>query len=221
MNELIFILHILFVVALVLGALRIGKEALMMLFCFQGLISNLFVFKQMELFGLTITCTDPYVIGAYLSLGLLQSYYGKKEANKALLLSFSMLATLLIVIFLHIQYFPSPSDSYHTLYNGLLKEAPRVCITSMVVAITAQKLSIYLHSLFSSYRIHKLLILFLPMAIAQLYDTVAFSYIALSGVVHSLWHVIIISYLVKLLTTSCMAPFTTLSKKFYKSPTSL
>jgi len=216
MNEVIFLLHVLCIAALVLISLRVGKEALMMLFCFQGIVANLFVFKQMVFFGLTITCTDAYLIGAYLSLGLLQHYYGTKEANRAIVLSFCMLLSLLAATLLHASYIPSPTDTYHDLYSKLFKGTPRVCLTSMVIAISAQKLSIYLQSWLSRSRFPKLFVLSLPMVLAQLYDTVAFSYLALAGVVYSLWHVIIVSYLVKLLTISCMTPFTLLAKKFYR-----
>lgn len=215
MNESIFLVHIVMISLLALGALRLGKEALVVSFCLQGVVANLFIFKQIAFLGLTITCTDAYIIGSYFSLGLLQHHYGKEAAHKAILLSFYVLLIFLAFSMLHLLYTPIPQDTYHPLYSQLLKITPRIYLTSLVVGFTAQKLHVYLQEVCESTRLLKILKLSLPVVCSQLYDTVAFSYLALYGIVDVLWDVMLMSYLVKLLTILCMTPFALFSKKFY------
>ena len=63
MNELIFLFHILLVLSFVLGALRLGKNALLSLLALQAILANLFVVKQISLFGFAVTCSDVFAIG--------------------------------------------------------------------------------------------------------------------------------------------------------------
>jgi len=81
MNEFIFLLHIIIIAISSLVALRLGKEALVAYVCVLGILSNLFVTKQILLFGFNVIATDAFVVGAVLGLQLLQEYYGKKTEN--------------------------------------------------------------------------------------------------------------------------------------------
>ena len=76
MNEFVFFLHIFVVATFALGACRLGKEMLVAWIGLQAVLANLFVLKQMKLFWLDVTCSDVYAVGAFLSLNLLQEYYG-------------------------------------------------------------------------------------------------------------------------------------------------
>ena len=81
MNELIFFAHVLISVALMLGALRFGRVVLVAAICLQEVLANLFVLKQVTLFGLEVTCSDAYAIGSIIGLNLLQEFYGKERAR--------------------------------------------------------------------------------------------------------------------------------------------
>jgi queuosine precursor transporter len=216
MNEIFFALHIIIVSILVLGALKLGKQALTLAFCFQALIANLLIFKQMSFFGFVITCTDAYIIGCYFSLGLIQHYYGEKAANKAVSLCLYLLISFLIVSMMHLLYQPSEYDTYHDLYKKLLKTTPRIILTSLLVGFTSQKFNIYLQNFLGKkfLTLPRSLKIAIPIVCSQLLDTVAFSLLALYGLVHSLSSIILMSYLIKLLTILCMTPFIALSKQF-------
>ena len=84
MNELVFFTSILAVSTFSLGVLSLGKEALVAFICLQGLLSNLFVTKQIMLFGLDVTSSDIFAVGTILSLNLLQEYYGPQIVKKAI-----------------------------------------------------------------------------------------------------------------------------------------
>lgn len=199
---------------LVLLALRFGKEALIVLFCLQGLLANLFLLKQISLFGFIITCTDTYTIGCYFCLGLLQLYFGEKAANQAILLGFLSLAILLIMSLFQVAYIPSVYDSYDPIYRKILGTTPRIALTSLGVALLSQRLNLFLQKKLQNI-LPTVLVISLPILISQFVDTLLFTLIALYGQVHHLGHIVFISYLVKAIALFCVTPFTILSKKFY------
>ena len=88
MNELIFIGYIVIVSVASLIAARFGKEALIALISVEALLLNIFVLKQITLFGLTATAADALAVGSSLALNLFQEQYDKKTAQKAIWISF-------------------------------------------------------------------------------------------------------------------------------------
>ena len=220
MNEALFLAHAIFISAAVLGACKLGKQALISLFCLQAFIANLLLFKQIDFLGLVITCTDAYAIGCFFSLGLIQYYYGEETANDAISLCFCLLIFLTITSQIHLLYEPSRYDTYHPLYKQIFSSTPRILLSSLLIGFTSQKICVFLQRILSKKypRIPQALLILTPIAIAQAYDTIFFSILALYGVMHSLVHLIIMSYLVKLAALASMSPFIALSKKFKKVP---
>ena len=97
MNEFTFFLHVVALMSFVLISLRIGKEALTAALVVQIILGNLFVTKQMTLFGLEITCSEMYTVGGIFSMNLLQTYFGRKAANKALVIIFFLLFFVVVI----------------------------------------------------------------------------------------------------------------------------
>jgi uncharacterized integral membrane protein (TIGR00697 family) len=222
MNELLFLLHVTIVGSSALLALRFGKEGLIALFCLQALLANVFIFKQMACFGLIVTCTDTFIIGCDFSLGLLQRHHGADAAKKAVAICLLLLIFFVLMSKLHLLYIPSSFDTYHHVYTTLFQTTPRIICASLMVGFLSQKINIYLQGLTQKFfnNSKAALILFLPIALSQLFDTVAFSFIGLYGQVHSITNIILMSYIIKLITLILMSPFGQLSQKFYPLPRS-
>ena len=72
MNETIFFLHIFSALLFLALAIRLGKMALGVYVALSGVLANLFVVKQIELFGLHATASDVFAVGGILGLNLLQ-----------------------------------------------------------------------------------------------------------------------------------------------------
>ena len=72
MNELIFLFHLVISLIFLGLAIRLGKIALGLYIGLSGVLANLFVVKQVQLFGLNATASDVFVIGGILGLNLLQ-----------------------------------------------------------------------------------------------------------------------------------------------------
>lgn len=215
MNEVFFILQILFIGAAVLVAFRFGKEALIAIFCLQAIVANVFILKQMRCFGLIVSCTDSYIIGCDFSLGLLQKHFGEKAAKRATIVCLSLMLFFLAASWFQLAYTPSIYDKGHAIYSDLFAVTPRVLLASLFTSFTAQKINIYLQkTLESSFPKAPLpILLFTPIIISQGYDTVVFSFLGLYGTLYSIKDIMIMSFLIKCLSILGMTLFAKLSKK--------
>ena len=120
MNELIFIVYILVVSIAAIIASKWGKDALVGLICVQAVLMNLFVIKQITLFGLTATASDALAVGTTLSLNLLQEYYQKSAAQRAIWISFFCSLFYTGIALLHLAYIPAPTDTSSAFFAALL-----------------------------------------------------------------------------------------------------
>jgi uncharacterized PurR-regulated membrane protein YhhQ (DUF165 family) len=77
LNESVFFLQVVLIIAFSLLALKRGSAALTTWITVQALLANLFVLKQITLFGLNVTASDGFAIGSLLGINLLQEYFSK------------------------------------------------------------------------------------------------------------------------------------------------
>lgn len=205
MNEVIFFLQTVLIVAFALWAMKLGKEALIGWVTIQALIANLFVLKQINLFGLEVTASDAFAIGSLLGLNFLQEYFSREEANKATKICFFFMFFFALVSQLHLLYQPSSFDTTHPAFLTLLTLSPRLLIASMSVFFIVQQVDIqlfgYLKRRFPS--INFAWRATFALIITQLLDTVLFSFAGLYGVVASMIDIIVISFLIKMIVILC------------------
>lgn len=214
MNELIFLAYTTTTTIALLGALLIGKSALVSLISLQLVLANFFVVKQIGLFGLNVTASDALAVGATLGMNLLQEYYGKPVALKTIGISFFCLLFATLTSFLHLAYLPSSSDKTHAGFSLLLSPMPRIIIASLVTYLIAQYIDTTLYAFFQKKLKNRFFILrnYGSVAIAHLIDTVLFSFLALYGIIEHIGGVILLSYSIKLMTLIVAVPFLTLSR---------
>lgn len=219
MNELFFFLHVAILVISVLASLKLGKEALIAILAVQVILANLLVTKQTTLFGLNVTCSEVYTIGALFSLNLVQTYFGKKKAQEGLVITFFLLLFVVVMSQTHLRYLPSKYDSMHPIFVRLFDSTPRIMLSSFFCALITQKLDLELFALL------KKKLPFLPFftcfalssLVTQLFDTVLFSFMALYGVIYSIKDIIFMSYTVKAIAIFSVAPFTVCIKRWIRN----
>lgn len=204
-NEILFFIHIFLVLGLVLGAIRMGKNVLISLIVLQAVFANLFVVKQISLFGFSVTCSDVFSIGGILGLNLLQEYYGRQEANTALKASFLGLLFFMLMSKVHLLYAPLAADVTQEAFCQILSHTVRISCASMGVYFIVQKLDLrlfgFLQSLFG--RTYLPFRVGVSLVLTQFLDTVLFSFFGLYGIVVSLFDVIAVSFLIKCIIISC------------------
>lgn len=215
LNEIIFLLYVVAVSGASLIALLLGKEALVALICVQAVLVNLFVTKQITLFGFTATASDALAVGATLALNILQEYYQKPMAYKAIWISFFCSFFYTIISLFHLGYTPAVTDITSEAFDLLLSPMPRLVIASLSAYVFVQYIdsTLYGYLRFKLHNQHFIIRNYASLAISQLIDTILFTFLGLYGINESfsnfrtLFDIIIISYIIKLLVIIIAVPF--------------
>jgi uncharacterized integral membrane protein (TIGR00697 family) len=208
MNEILFFLQILLIASFALGALKLGQGALTAWVAIQALIANLFVLKQIRLFGIDVTASDAFAIGSLLGLNFLREYFGQTAARKAVAICFFFMLFFTLASQLHLLYEPSPHDTAHSAFVTLLSPSPRLLIASMAVFLIVQFVDISLFA-FIKDRMPRLgfsIRSSISLVFSQFLDTILFSFAGLYGIVVSVIDIILISFVIKLIVICCFTP---------------
>lgn len=215
MNELIFFLHILIVLVLLSLFLRMGgKSALSAFVALCGVLANLFVVKEIQLFGFHATASDVFAVGGILGLNLIQELYGSKEAKNVVHGSLLALIFFACMSQIHLLYQPSLTDHTQGAFLSLLSSTPRIVCSSIGVYYFVQRVDLYFFRSLRK-RIDPFgLRVFFSLALSQALDTILFSFFGLYGVVSSLSEIIVVSYLIKCAVIICSTPIASLLKRF-------
>jgi uncharacterized integral membrane protein (TIGR00697 family) len=209
MNEILFFTQIIIIIVFALGALKLGKGALTAWVAIQALVANLFVLKQITLFGFDVTASDAYIIGSLLGLNLLQEYFDKEEARKATWICFFFMIFFTIVSQLHLLYIPSSYDTSNPSFSTILSVSPRLMVASMSVFLIVQQFDIrffaFLKKIIPSVSFAWRSTI--ALVSSQLIDTILFSFAGLYGIVASVIDIIVISFAVKVAVIFCFSTF--------------
>lgn len=216
MNESLFLVHVILVIGFGMVALKMGKVALSAWVAMQAVLANLFVIKQICFFNFHVTCSDVFAIGSIFGLNLLQEYFGKTAAKKALWTCFFSMLFFVVMANIHLLYIPSPYDSTQAAFITILTPSLRLLLTSLGIFFLVQQIDLrffgYLQNKF------KLVPLSIRNAVSlsstQFLDTFLFSVFGLWGLVANLTDIIFISFVIKLLVIALMTPLTLFSKRF-------
>lgn len=219
MNEIVFLLQSIIMGIFALISLRLGKVGLTCFVSITCILANLFVVKQITLCGYTATASDAYSIGAVLGLNLLQEYYDRASAQKAIITSFMLLIFYCIVSQLHLAYDPCSIDFAHGHYLAILGWMPRIIAASLSVYITVQYIDAWFYGFLKKLTKGNYLVArnAISLIVCQLLDTVLFSFLGLYGILDNITEIIIVSYSIKLAAIGISIPFIILSKKILPS----
>lgn len=227
-NELIFLGYVFAVSTAALSALRLGKEYLIGLISTMAVIVNLFVIKQISLFGLTATASDALAVGITLSLNLMQEYYGKQAALKTIWVGFFCALFYCAMSILHLAYIPAPLDTSNPHYLALLSFMPRTIIASLSVYLIVQRIDAHIYGFLKRHLEGRYFVLrnYGTLACTQILDTVLFSFLGLYkmspafSTLTTLVEIILVSTLIKLTMILIAVPYVRLAKRFNPVPPS-
>ena len=217
-NELLLLTHIAVITGMVLLSFRLGAAALVAFMCSSTVIANLFVLKQISIFGLDATGSDAYIIASILSFNLLHEFYGKSDAQKAIWISFLSLIFYTIVSQFQIAYIACPADTTQPHFVALLTHMPRITLASLGTYFFVQQVDFFLYdwlrTRFSDG--HLVLRNYIAIGLTQILDTVMFTYLGLYGIVERPVHIIAVSLMVKLGVMLLVTPIVGLARHWYK-----
>lgn len=216
MNEPIFFLHIFAALVFLAISVRFGKMALGIYVALSGVLANLFVVKQIDLFGLHATASDVFAVGGILGLNLLQELFGAQAAKKAIRASLAALVLFACMSQIHLLYVPNASDGVHSAFVSILSSAPRIVAASIGVYYLVQRLDVVFFTLLKRFVQRFEIRVLLSLLLSQALDTALFSFFGLYGLVESIFEIMLVSYAVKCLVIACSSPLAAFLKRFHK-----
>lgn len=215
MNELIFFVQIFFIICFTLACLRWGKEALIANAAFQALFANLFLLKQINLFGFEVTASDAFAVGSMLSINLLREFYSKESAMQSVRISFFFLLFFALLSQTHLLYIPSTGDVAHKAYTQLFSLAPRLFFSSLFTFWVVQQFDLRFFGWLTrilpgqSFSVRSTF----SLIVSQGLDTLLFTFLGLYGLVASTVDVLFVSFFIKWLAISTLLPLSTFIKR--------
>ncbi|WP_239923169.1 queuosine precursor transporter [Candidatus Chlamydia corallus] len=214
MNELIFGFQTFFIIVLGIFFASRGKAWLTGWLSFLSSIMNIFVLKQIHLWGFEVTSADVYVIGLLTCLNYAREHYGKDDINDAMLCSWVVSIAFLVLTQLHLLLIPSSSDTSQENFLALFSSTPRIVLASLITLIFVQILDIKLFTLLQEAFSKRYFTIrsTISLLFSQLVDTLLFSFLGLYGLVNNLCDVIIFAMLVKGIVITLAIPTLVLTK---------
>lgn len=190
-------------------AFRYGKESLAAIVALLLVLGNLFVLKQINIFGLSATCGDSFAIGGTFGIQLLQEFYGKKMAHKAIGISFGALVFFGLMGWFQLLYTPSMFDDQHVHFVRILASAPRIIAASLTAYVAGQLFNTYAFGYLKRILQDRYFVMrsMVVLILAQMLDTIVFSFLGLYGLVHSIMSIVVISLAVKSFAGICAVPW--------------
>lgn len=188
---------------------RRGRDTLAAFIVLLAIWANLVVLKEITLFGLNATASDIFTVGGVFAMNIFIEHYGKEAALRLVISLLGLMLMIGLSTQVVLGYIPSPTDTMHGVYRELFDASPRIFIGSCIVYFISQQVNVRLYT-FLRTRLPNLSLYVttqLSLSISQLVDTICFSFIALYGLVSHIGQIILISYAIKFITISCIAPF--------------
>ena len=218
MNEYLFIFHVFLIVVFLLLALRLGENYLLAFVSLLAILANLFVIKQIDLFSKTVTCSDAYIVGAVLGQNLLQEYFSKKASLKAIKITFFSMIFFLVMAKVHLLYNPSIFDNTQDSFQAILKQSPRIILSSITVFFIASRFDVIFFGFLKKIFKDKFLVFRMGFSaiLTQLLDTTLFTFLALFKEAKSILDIILFSFIIKCIIILIAVPFMKLSKTLIK-----
>ena len=213
-NELIFIITVLIYLGSVLGLYKLfGKNGLYAFAIFGTLLGNIAVCKNVDIFGVATTAGNVLYASTFLVTDILSEKYGKKDAAKAVLYSFSVMVLWLLGTQLILWFTPNENDYINESLKVVFGLVPRITIASLAGFIISQNLDVFLYHLIWSKTGGTKGKLWLrnngSTLTSQLIDTVIFTFIAFWGVYPNrvFLSILITTYLFKAVVALLDTPF--------------
>lgn len=218
-NELIFIITVLLYLGSVLGLYKLyGKNGLYAFVIFAALLGNIAACKNVNIFGTATTAGNVLYASTFLVTDILSEKYGKKDASKAVIYSFTILILWMIGTQLILLFTPNESDYINESLKVVFGLVPRMTLASLIGFIFSQNIDVFLYHFIWSKTGNSKRWLWLrnngSTLISQLIDTVIFVFIAFWGVYpkNIFFSILITTYVFKALVALLDTPFMYLAR---------
>lgn len=217
-NELLFLIWTIVVVGVVLAAFRVGRVALYGVIGIYIILANVFVTKQITLFGLAATGGNSLYGAIFLATDLLNEYWGRKEAQRGVLFGWACAFFYMFASQIFLLFRPSPDDFVNPAMQEIFSLAPRIVAGSLLAYIASQSHDVFAFAAWKKRFQGRYLWLRnnASTMVSQLIDSLIFSLIAFYGVFEAgvLIQIVITTYVLKLIVAAIDTPLIYMSRRF-------
>lgn len=144
-NEIIFFIFLFFVLVSTLVAFRFGRIYLLGLVMLEIGLMNIFVVKQFDLFGLSITGGNILYGAVFLATDLLNEHYGKKIARQAVWAGFAAGSFMLIASQLTSAFTPNAFDTTSEAFPAIFSPTARIVFASLASYLIVQHFDVWFY----------------------------------------------------------------------------
>ncbi|MBU1019170.1 MAG: queuosine precursor transporter [Patescibacteria group bacterium] len=215
-NEVLFILQSLVLLSFALFAFRMGRAWLIGFLAVNVVLMNIFVLKQMTLFGLAATGGNVLYASVFLCTDLLCEHYGKKEALKAVRIGFFVSVVFVVMSQFILNFAPNDWDFAQGAFETIFTLSPRIVAASMATYLVAQHLDVYIFDKIKRATRGRMLWLRnnASTMVSQFVDSAMFTMLAFYGVpgFEAIFQIIIFTWIIKIIVAVLDTPFMYLSK---------
>ena len=230
MNELLLVLSLLISFgATVLFLKLFGKSGLFAWIGICAVFANVEVLILVHAFGMDQTLGNTLFASSFLATDILSELYGKKDANKGVLVGIITTVLFILLSTMWINYVPAEGDWAMPFVKQLFANTPRVLIASLIAYAFSEAFDVWLYHkwwTFTEKRFgNKDKYLWFrnnfSTLFSQLVNIVIFNFGAFLGIysLSQLFSITIACYVIYIVTSLLDTPFIYLAKKIAKEKT--
>ena len=227
MNELLLILSLLISFGSTVLFLKLfGKSGLFAWIGICAVFANVEVLILVHAFGMDQTLGNTLFASSFLATDILSELYGKKDANKGVLVGIITTVLFILLSTMWINYIPADGDWAMPFVKQLFANTPRVLIASLVAYAVSEAFDVWLYhkwwNLTEKRFGNKDKFLWFrnnfSTLFSQLVNIVIFNFGAFLGIysLSQLFSITIACYVIYIVTSLLDTPFIYLAKKIAK-----
>ena len=227
MNELLLVLSLLISFgATVLFLKLFGKSGLFAWIGICAVFANVEVLILVHAFGMDQTLGNTLFASSFLATDILSELYGKKDANKGVLVGIITTVLFILLSTMWINYVPAEGDWAMPFVKQLFANTPRVLIASLIAYAVSEAFDVWLYHKWWNLTEKKSgdskkFLWFrnnFSTLISQFVNIVLFNFIAFLGIYEfkNLITITVACYLIYVITSLLDTPFVYLARKIYK-----
>ena len=227
MNEILFLISIVFYLSGVLFAYKIfGKTGLYVWSAISATLANIEAMKMVDMFGLSVTLGNALYASNFVVTDILSENYDKESANKAVNIGLFVTIIWVLATQLILKFEPNLIDFINEPLSEVFGFIPRIAIASIFTYAVAQKIDVVLYhkvwektnKIFKNSNKGLWLRNNISTLTSQLIDTTIFTIIAFAGTVsfEELVSLIFTTYVLKAVVAVLDTPVLYIAKKIKK-----
>ena len=224
MNELLLVLSLLISFgATVLFLKLFGKSGLFAWIGICAVFANVEVLILVHAFGMDQTLGNTLFASSFLATDILSELYGKKDANKGVLVGIITTVLFILLSTMWINYVPAEGDWAMPFVKQLFANTPRVLIASLIAYAVSEAFDVWLYHKWWTLTEKKFgnkdkYLWFrnnFSTLLSQLVNIVIFNFGAFFGIysLSQLFSITIACYVIYIVTSLLDTPFIYLAKK--------